>query len=278
MNHLNSLYQQVLLSISIVLSDYEKQVKVGRPPKVSDLQIACLYVMSYITNTPGFNLAKILLDPSIQSYHLFRKYRTARVYKLLELYRRRMNLLILILSILSGKEIKLIVDGTILRVANIYRAQTRKIKRVAGKKFWAKRKRNIYSWDYQRNVKFEEVHYGLLVMIVCDRNGVVYDLWFHPASYHEMRSLRIRYGKSKWLRFLVDSFGLMGDRGYRGCEYVEVCESKEQKGIRQVVEGVNSQIKLFNRVSRWRKGITLLAYLQGYTIGYSFFRKSWLFK
>ncbi len=55
----------------------------------------------------------------------------------------------------------------------------------------------------------------------------------------------------------------MGDRGYRGCEYVEVCESKEQKGIRQLVEGVNSQIKLFNRVSRWRKGITLLAYLYG---------------
>jgi hypothetical protein len=92
MNYLNSLYQQVLLSISIVLSDCEKQVK----------------------------------------------------------DRRKMNLIILILSILFGKEIKLIVDGTILRVANIYRAQTRKIKRVAGKKFWAKRKRNIYSWDYQR--------------------------------------------------------------------------------------------------------------------------------
>jgi hypothetical protein len=142
MNYLNSLYQQVLLSISVVLSDCEKQVKVGRPPKVSDLQIACLYVMSYITNTPVFNPAKILIDPSIQSYHLFRKYRTARVYKLLELYRRRMNLIILILSILFGEETKLIVDGTILRVANIYRAQTRKIKRVAGKKFWAKRKRN----------------------------------------------------------------------------------------------------------------------------------------
>jgi len=103
MNYLNSLYQQVLLSISVVLSDCEKQVKVGRPPKVSDLQIACLYVMSYITNTPVFNLAKILIDPSIQSYHLFRKYRTARVYKLLELYRRRINLIILILSILLGK-------------------------------------------------------------------------------------------------------------------------------------------------------------------------------
>ena len=45
--------------------------------------------------------------------------------------------------------------------------------------------------------------------------GMVYELWFHPASYHEARSLRIRYGKSKWLRFLVDSFGLMEDRGYR---------------------------------------------------------------
>jgi len=111
------------------------------------------------------------------------------------------------------------------------------------------------------------MYYGVLV-------GVVYDLWFHPASYHEVRSLGIRYRKIKWLRFLVDSFGLMGDRGYRGCEYVEVCESKEQKGIRQMVEGVNSQIKLFNQVSRWRKGITLLAYLYGYAIGYSFFRKS----
>jgi hypothetical protein len=47
----------------------------------------------------------------------------------------------------------------------------------------------------------------------------------------------------------------------------EFYESKEQKGMRQVVEGVNSQIKLFNRVSRWRKGITLLAYLYGYAIG-----------
>jgi hypothetical protein len=69
MNYLNSLYQQVLLSISIILPDCEKQVKAGRPPKVSDLQIACLYVMSYVTNTPVLNLAKILIDPSIQSYH-----------------------------------------------------------------------------------------------------------------------------------------------------------------------------------------------------------------
>jgi len=41
------------------------------------------------------------------------------------------------------------------------------------------------------------MYYGVLVMVVCDSEGIVYDL-----------------------RFLVDSFGLMGDRGYRGCEYV----------------------------------------------------------
>ena len=55
---------------------------------------------------------------------------------------------------------------------------------------------------------------------------------------------------------------------------MRVCESKEDKSIRQAVEGVNSQIKAFNYVSRWRKGITLLAYLYGYAIGYSFFRKT----
>ena len=161
------------------------------------MQIVFLYVLSYITNTPVLNLAKILIHPSIQSYHL----------------------------------IKLIVDGTILRVANIYRAQTRKIKRVVGKKFWAKRKRNIFSWDYQRNVRFEEVHYGLLVMIVCDRNGIVYDLWVHPVSYHEARSVRVRYQKSLWFRAFADSFCLMGDRGYRGLEYVHVCEDKLEKNV-----------------------------------------------
>jgi len=59
---------------------------------------------------------------------------------------------------------------------------------------------------------------------------------------------------------------------------VHICEGKPDKSVRQVIEAVNSQIKVFNRVSRWRNITTLLAYLQGYAIGYSFFRKSWLFK
>jgi hypothetical protein len=30
-------------------------------------------------------------------------------------------------------------------------------------------------------------------------------LWsFHPASYHEVKSLRIRHKMSKWFRFLAD--------------------------------------------------------------------------
>ncbi len=68
----------------------------------------------------------------------------------------------------------------------------------------------------------------------------------HPASYHEVRSLRIRYRKSKWLRFLVDSFGLMGDRGYRGCEYVEVCESNEQNGVSACGRGCKFTDKVFS--------------------------------
>jgi hypothetical protein len=137
---------------------------------------------------------------------------------------------------LLGKKVRLIVDGTILEVANLSRARTQRIKRFSGKAFWGKKKRNLYSEHYKEKVKFEEMYYGVLVMVVCDSEGVVYDLWFHPASYHEVRSLRIRYRKSKWLRFLVDNFGLMGDRGYRGCEYVEVCESKARKGIKQMEE------------------------------------------
>jgi len=97
--------------------------------------------------------------------------------------------------------------------------------------------------EKKEKIRFEEMYYGVLVMVVCDSEGIVYDLWFHPASYHGVRSLRIRYRKSKGHK-----------AGGRGCKFTE--------------------IKFFNRVSRWRKGITLLAYLYSYAIGYSFFRKS----
>jgi len=66
----------------------------------------------------------------------------------------------------------------------------------------------------------------------------------------EVKSFRLRKSKSRWFKFLVENFEVIGDKGYRGCEFVKVCESKEDKSIRQAVEGVNSQIKAFNYVSR----------------------------
>jgi hypothetical protein len=49
--------------------DQEKK-RVGRLPKVSDLQLCALFILSYITT-----LAKSLIDPNIKFYYLFRKTR-----------------------------------------------------------------------------------------------------------------------------------------------------------------------------------------------------------
>ncbi|WP_333784150.1 hypothetical protein [Thermocrinis sp.] len=48
------------------------------------------------------------------------------------------------------------------------------------------------------------------------------------------------------------------------------------KLAKMLIDGVNSQIRVFNYISRWRKGITLLTYIYGYVVGYSFFRKSYV--
>ena len=48
------------------------------------------------------------------------------------------------------------------------------------------------------------------------------------------------------VRGLVENCVVYGDRGFRGCEGVIVCDSREMRAKRQVVEGVISQIKLFN--------------------------------
>ena len=83
-----------------------------------------MFILFYITNTPVFTLAKSLIDPDIKSYHLFRKTRTQRVYRLLKEYRIRRILSILFVKLLLGKKVELIVDGTILEVANLNRAKT----------------------------------------------------------------------------------------------------------------------------------------------------------
>jgi hypothetical protein len=60
----------------------------------------------------------------------------------LELIRKRKRQADLQKSLISNK-VKLIVDGTILEVANLNRARTQRIKRFSGKAFWGKKKRNL---------------------------------------------------------------------------------------------------------------------------------------
>jgi hypothetical protein len=57
---------------------------------------------------------------------------------------------------------------------------------------------------------------------------------------------------------LTENFEFIGDKGYKGCKYVKVCEDKQEKSKRQIIEAMNSQIKNFNLISRWRERLRLL--------------------
>ncbi|MCS7261939.1 MAG: hypothetical protein N3C13_02700 [Aquificaceae bacterium] len=123
--------------------------------------------------------------------------------------------IVLVLEFLSGKELKPIVHGTIVPVANTNRARTQKIIRFSGRVLWTKKRRNL---------------------------RVVHDLWFTYSSMHEAKAYRVRKTKSAWFR------------DCRMCCMEISC------------------VKSFNFVSRWRSGITLLAYLYGCGVDCSLFR------
>ncbi|MCX7990028.1 MAG: hypothetical protein N2648_05250 [Aquificaceae bacterium] len=229
-----TLYHKVLSQVEAFFNLTQQKPKAGRKPKISDQQIITLFILSCLTHSPVLTLAKLLIDPSINSYHIFRRARQKRIYSYLRQFMLWKVRMMLTLKFLSGKKLKLIVDG--------------------------------------KRVKFEELYYGVLVMVLCDEDGVVYDIWFTYGSMHEAKAYRIRKAKSAWFRNLVEGAEVYGDRGYKGVEGVIVFKSKEDKSIRQVVEGVISCVKSFNPISRWREAITLLAYLYGYAIAYSFFR------
>ncbi|EEP61356.1 hypothetical protein [Sulfurihydrogenibium yellowstonense] len=86
MEHLKNSLVAVKILIAKILLNIQSKKKAGRPPKVSDLQLAALYITSYISNTPILTLARFLIYPSIQSWHLFRKSKSERVYKILREY------------------------------------------------------------------------------------------------------------------------------------------------------------------------------------------------
>ena len=50
-------------------------------------------------------------------------------------------------------------------IANVNRARSQKIRRVRGKAWWAKRRRKIVRRDNGKVVEFEEVKYGMLMMV-----------------------------------------------------------------------------------------------------------------
>ena len=60
---------------------------------------------------------------------------------------------------------------------------------------------------------------------------------------------------------------VFGDRGYRGCDGVIVCDSRVMRAKRQVVVGGISQIKLFIAGSGWRTLTCVLVYVYAYAIG-----------
>jgi len=67
-----------------------------------------LTILLNISNTPILTLVRFLIYPSIQSWHLFRKSKSERVYKILREYWLRRITIIMILKIVLGKKGKLI--------------------------------------------------------------------------------------------------------------------------------------------------------------------------
>ena len=51
--------------------------------------------------------------------------------------------LMILARLLYGEKIELVIDGTIVDIANVNRARTQKIRRVRGKVWWAKRRRKL---------------------------------------------------------------------------------------------------------------------------------------
>ncbi|MCX8077689.1 MAG: hypothetical protein N3D76_03420 [Geminocystis sp.] len=131
-------YHKILSEIETFHKLIYKDPKAGRKPKISDQQIMALLILSYYLHSPLLTLAKNLIDPSINSYHIFRKSRMQkRIHSKLRQYMLHSSVMLMFVKTLLGKKIKLIVDGIILPVANVNRARTQRIRRgqkVLGKK------------------------------------------------------------------------------------------------------------------------------------------------
>ena len=135
------IYQQILKDLENAFPFLNVPTpKAGRKPKLTDIHIAAIFILYYITNTKVLTIAQLLIDPSIQSWHIFRRYRLKRVYRILREYKLHKLRLMILARLLYGYvgEYK---DGCYMDVC-----------------------------------EFEEVRYGMLMMVLCDREGRVYDV------------------------------------------------------------------------------------------------------
>ncbi|MEN3028084.1 MAG: hypothetical protein ABDH29_02440 [Aquificaceae bacterium] len=64
------------------------------------------------------------------------------------------------------------------------------------------------------------------------------DVWYIWGSMHESKAYRIREARSKWFGELAEGHEVYGDRAYEYVGGVKACSRKDEKGMRQVVEGV----------------------------------------
>ena len=82
------IYQQILKDLENAFPFLNvPKPKAGRKPKLTATHIAAIFILSYITNTKDLTLAQFLIDPSIQSWHIFRRFRLMRVYRILREYK-----------------------------------------------------------------------------------------------------------------------------------------------------------------------------------------------
>ena len=97
------IYQQILKDLENALPFLNvPKAKAGRKPKLTDIHIAAIFILSYITNTKVLTLAQLLIDPYIQSWHIFRRYRLKRVYRILREYKLHKLRLMILARLLYG--------------------------------------------------------------------------------------------------------------------------------------------------------------------------------
>ena len=89
----------------------------------------------------------------------------------------------------NGRQV-LIVDGKLLKVARLSRTLTQKIKRGFGGKSCGRRKRKFYSQHQKKEIRIDELVYGLLVLV--EEKGKMVDIWLKPRSMNEAKALKER--------------------------------------------------------------------------------------